>query len=192
MITTLIANFNNSNFIKLCVDSIISQEHNSKIIIADDGSTDNSLEIIKQYSKTCEIISNKNSIGFNNLKNIALQRCNTDFLSVVETQTIAYTSRYKRIIEEFNTYKDVSLVYSDFDFFDLKTSKINRIFSHSYSHGSILNNIPLPHILVYKTDILKKIGGFRNDDKETHVNMLQKSVFSHIPLSLYLQRGYNE
>lgn len=192
MITTLIVNYNSSNFIKLCVDSVLKQPHNSKIILCDDGSNDGSPSIIDGYAKQCEVIKNSKTLGFNTIKNIALQKCTTPLLSVVETQSLLYDNRYTLVMEQFQKYQDVSLVYSDFDFFNLKTSKILRFFSHPYNVQAVISQPIIPHIAVFKTDVIKSIGGFSQNDNETYGKMLQKSVFSYIPESTYLQRGLSE
>jgi glycosyltransferase involved in cell wall biosynthesis len=47
-ISILIANYNNGHFFKDCYDSIINQTYNNwEVIILDDASTDNSVEVIK-------------------------------------------------------------------------------------------------------------------------------------------------
>ena len=50
LITVYVTNHNYGHFIKQCIDSILSQTlQDFRLIIIDDGSTDNSREIIDEY-----------------------------------------------------------------------------------------------------------------------------------------------
>lgn len=50
-VSIIIPVYNAEKSIKKCIDSILRQTYNNiEIIIVNDGSTDNSLEICKQYS----------------------------------------------------------------------------------------------------------------------------------------------
>lgn len=49
----LINNFNNENYLEACLDSVLSQTHPfDKVLVVDDGSSDQSLDILKAY-QTC-------------------------------------------------------------------------------------------------------------------------------------------
>ncbi|MBN2602838.1 MAG: glycosyltransferase family 2 protein [Candidatus Thermoplasmatota archaeon] len=50
LFSILVANYNNSRFLKECLDSVIEQSYsNFEVIFVDDNSTDNSVEIYTQY-----------------------------------------------------------------------------------------------------------------------------------------------
>ena len=51
-VSIIIPVYNVEKYLEKCLDSIINQSYkNLEIIIIDDGSTDNSLEIAKEYEK---------------------------------------------------------------------------------------------------------------------------------------------
>ena len=61
-ISILISNYNNAKYLKRCINSCLAQSYkNKEIIIIDDFSTDNSLEVLKNYqkSKNVKLIYNK-------------------------------------------------------------------------------------------------------------------------------------
>ncbi len=64
-ISIIIPMFNGERYIRKCLNSILSQSlRQFEVIIIDDGSTDNSFEIVKQYSKNdkrVRVFSQKNS-----------------------------------------------------------------------------------------------------------------------------------
>jgi len=57
----LINNYNYSGYLDYCVQSVLAQTYkNIEIIVYDDGSTDNSLEILRKYEPQIKVIANKN------------------------------------------------------------------------------------------------------------------------------------
>ena len=54
LVSVIVPNFNNSEYLCDCIDSILSQTYKSiEVVIADDCSTDGSQEIIKRYESKC-------------------------------------------------------------------------------------------------------------------------------------------
>ena len=52
LITVYITNFNYGKFLNTCIKSVLSQSFKDfELIIIDDGSTDNSLNILKKFKK---------------------------------------------------------------------------------------------------------------------------------------------
>ena len=76
LVSIVIPVYNSEQFLKESLESIINQTYsNIEIICVNDGSTDNSLEILKSYSDKIIIISQKNqglasalTIGINQMK----------------------------------------------------------------------------------------------------------------------------
>lgn len=82
-ITVVIPNYNDSVLIKYCIDSIYSQEEiPEKVIIVDDASTDNSLDVIRELIKeyeNAELICNEIQLGTMGSLNVGLNRTTTDY-----------------------------------------------------------------------------------------------------------------
>lgn len=61
LVSVIIPLYNKEKYIKRCIDSLVKQTYkNLQIIIVDDGSTDNSTDIISQYKdERIELIQKK-------------------------------------------------------------------------------------------------------------------------------------
>ena len=61
MISVIINVYNGEKYIKRCIDSVLAQSFKDyEVICIDDGSSDNSLDILKKYEKilkNCKVIS---------------------------------------------------------------------------------------------------------------------------------------
>ena len=78
-VSVIITNYNYEKFLSRCINSVINQNLNSsdyEIIVIDDDSKDNSIEIIKQYSKfdNFKIIKNKKNLGVAASANKAIRK----------------------------------------------------------------------------------------------------------------------
>jgi glycosyltransferase involved in cell wall biosynthesis len=61
LVSILITNYNKGSFIKKTIESCLSQNYkNKEILLFDDCSVDNSLDIINKYKKNVRLVSNKN------------------------------------------------------------------------------------------------------------------------------------
>ena len=61
LVSILITNYNKGSFIKKTIESCLNQNYkNKEILLFDDCSVDNSLNIINRYKKNVRLVSNKN------------------------------------------------------------------------------------------------------------------------------------
>lgn len=86
-ISIIIPVFNGSCYINECLKSVIHQTYdNLEIIIIDDGSTDNSLEILRKWEikdSRIKLFHNSNH-GVSYTRNYAIEKCTGDFVVCVD------------------------------------------------------------------------------------------------------------
>ena len=71
-ISVLIVNYNGEEFISQCIDSILLQKDiDYEIIIIDNNSQDNSLQVLKKYQNKIRLIENDDNVGFGKANNLA-------------------------------------------------------------------------------------------------------------------------
>lgn len=106
LISVIIANYNRSSLLKKAINSIINQKSNIpfewEIIIVDDGSSDNSKEIIEQYiqkyPKNIRVIFQQNQ-GVNVARNVGINA-----LSALSSYTIILDNDDEIVLWCFDTY----------------------------------------------------------------------------------------
>ncbi len=91
MISVIVSIYNGEKYISECIESIINQTYkNFELFLVDDGSSDKSGEIIDNFSKldTRIIAIHKNNSGVSASRNIALDRCNGEYVCIVDQDDI--------------------------------------------------------------------------------------------------------
>lgn len=128
-VTVLMPSLNVVNYIRECLDSVISQTlQDIEIICIDAGSTDGTLEILNEYaskdSRIRLIHSEKKSYGYQ--MNVGIREATSEYIGVVETDDFIRPQMYEVL---FRTAKehDADFVKSDFDVF-VTSDDGNRMF----------------------------------------------------------------
>lgn len=103
LLTVIIPVYNTANYLDRCIESVNNQtEHNLEIIIINDGSTDNSEEIIKRHittqSKIKYIKLNRN-IGVGNARNIGINTAITKYIAFIDSDDWVDSTYYENMLE---------------------------------------------------------------------------------------------
>ena len=80
--------YNSSLYLSKCINSILSQSYkNIEVILVDDGSTDNSLEIMKKYQKKDERIKvyHKKNGGLSSARNYGMSKATGDYIMFIDS-----------------------------------------------------------------------------------------------------------
>lgn len=86
LVTIAIASYNNSLYISRCIESVINQSyHNLEILIIDDGSSDNTEEILSQYAvkERIKVVKKKNE-GLSSVRQLALDIARGKYICFID------------------------------------------------------------------------------------------------------------
>lgn len=102
LISIIVPVYNVSKFLPQCLDSLIKQSYqNIEIIAVNDGSTDNSLEILNRYAQTfsqIRIISQANA-GLSAARNTGIATSKGEYLCFVDSDDWMDTDTCRKAIE---------------------------------------------------------------------------------------------
>lgn len=94
-VSVVVPVYNVEEYLPRCLDSLIGQSYKEiKVICVDDGSTDGSLDILKEYrkrDKRITIITKENG-GLSSARNAGLNECDTDYVMFCDSDDY-YSSR---------------------------------------------------------------------------------------------------
>ena len=115
-VSVILPSLNVSQYIEECITSVINQTlKNIEIICVDAGSTDGTLEIIREFEKKDSriklIISDKKSYGYQ--MNLGIDAARGKYIGIVETDDYINVNMYKILFEIAEKYK-LDFIKSDF------------------------------------------------------------------------------
>lgn len=107
LISVIVPVYNVENYIRRCLDSILSQTYeNLEILLVDDGSTDESGVICDEYAKTdhrITVFHQKNS-GLSVARNTGLDHANGSWISFIDSDDFVCTEFIGRMLDTAHRY----------------------------------------------------------------------------------------
>lgn len=73
-ICTILVTYNAAKWIEKCIQHLLNSNLSSTIIIIDNGSTDNTIDLLQSFSSGIELIENEKNLGFGAANNIGIKR----------------------------------------------------------------------------------------------------------------------
>ncbi len=127
-ISVMIVTYNQKDFIADTIESVLNQHYSHlEIIIADDASTDGTVEIIQryamQYPQTIIPIYNEKNVGITNNCNIAFFACSGEFIAILGGDDLFLPGKLAAQVQLFQD-NTVTLVYHPVEIFLHQTGEV--------------------------------------------------------------------
>ena len=111
LVSIITPTYNRASFIEETINSILNQDYkNIEYIIIDDGSTDNTQEILNKYKDKVIIYSQKNR-GEAAAVNKGFSLAKGEIIGVINSDDPIYRDAVSKIIEYFLKFKDIPIIY---------------------------------------------------------------------------------
>ena len=154
VISIILPVYNTSSYLEQCLNSIHNQSFKDyELICVDDGSSDNSLEILKKYEKiikNCKVIYQENQ-GVATARNVALSNVTGDYIIFIDSDDYIMPNYLERLYNEIcNTNSDVVICnfYRYYDNLNLRVPVMYKKKSGIYSNHDILKSL-IPDNLIH-------------------------------------------
>lgn len=195
LVSIIITNYNYSKYIARCLRSCFNQSLKSnmyEVILVDDMSTDNSLDICKPFLKfkNFKLIVNKKNLGVAGSANVGIKNSIGKYFVRVDSDDFVSS----KFIEYLSTYlqnnSDALGVACDYITLDKNGLKKERVFykENPVSCGVMYNKDKLIAIGIYNEE-------FRHREEEelrARLGSLYDIHYLNIPLYRYLKHGSNK
>ncbi|MDR0643875.1 MAG: glycosyltransferase [Treponema sp.] len=167
-ISIIIPVYNAEKYLQQCLDSVTNQTlREIQIIIANDGSTDGSMDIITEYAtkdRRIKVIDKPNT-GYGHTMNVGIAAAHSEYISIVESDDFIEENMFETL---YSTAKEnnADIVKSNFWLYWSKPerNKLHKYFSReedgkvitprTYEGGSLFRRKPSIWSAIYKREFL--------------------------------------
>ncbi len=164
-ISVIITSLNRASFIQRALLSILRQDYRGKVevIVADGGSSDGTVEILRRYPQVTWWSQKDN--GIVDAINLGLSRATGEFVAIQDSDNYYLRDAFRLTLacaREFAEYEIISGcdVYLEADGSSFVCSKLD---DHEITPRSLLMRRVIPiHCACVRREIIDKVGGFRD------------------------------
>ncbi len=138
-VSVVIPVYNSEKFLSDSLNSILNQTYSDyEIICIDDGSTDKSGEILKQYSDKVKIITQKNQ-GLAAALNVGIKTMKGNWFKWFSPDDMMYPETLEILVNTANDINENSIIYSNWDIIDEKGDKLRNFSESNYNNLDVFD-----------------------------------------------------
>jgi len=147
LVSIITPSYNSAKFIKQCIESVIAQTYtNWEMLIVDDYSSDNSLQILKKYNdKRIQLIELDKNVGASESRNVAIRKAKGKYIAFLDSDDLWEPQKLEKQISFMET-EDIAFSFSTYQPMSDDESKLYSI-------------IHAPKIVTYSSYLKKTIIG---------------------------------
>jgi len=166
-VSVIIPVYNASRFIGETIKSVLSQTYKDfEIIVVDDGSTDNSADIVKSFGDKKIILIKQKNRGVSAARNTGIKASTGKFIALLDHDDLWLPEKLEKQIPLLEKNPDVALVYSDVCYIDARGNPVSWMLKQFEPHrGYVLKELFITDFIpcltaVFRKDVIEKIGFF--------------------------------
>ena len=167
-VSVIVINYNNSKYLNRCLNSLISQKYKSyEIILVDDNSADDSIEVAKRFFKKkkfnkFKIIINKKKTKFGSYNQInciltGLKFCQGNLIFFLDSDDFFKNSKLGEVVKFFSNNNKLNITFDLSYKFYTKKRKLKFKINNRNKNFIPWPSFPSQSCIVIKKKYLKKI-----------------------------------
>lgn len=198
-VSVLMPVYNAASCVRQAMDSILAQTYSDfELVIVNDGSTDDTLSILRSYSDSrIRILNLPQNKGLVAALNTGLDQIRADYIIRMDADEICHPERFARQIHFMESNPDVGISATGYKIIGGKVVELGL--THDAIKYQMLNRSPFPHSGIIVRGHFFRDGSLRYnsdfefaEDLELWMRMIRFTRFSNIPevlLEVTLNKG---
>jgi glycosyltransferase involved in cell wall biosynthesis len=203
-ISVVVTCYNEEEYVGDSIRSVLDQTRHDlidEIVVVNDGSEDNSEEVIREIQKEnpkIEYVYQENE-GLPGARNTGLERCTGDFVALQDGDDLWLEHKIERQMEVLRKYPDVGIVYSDLYLFGTGQRKRVSPNQFKYPQGNVLESFfqeggpIIPSTVLINRDCFSEVGVFdqtllRAQDTDMWLRIAKQYRIHHVNEPLVARR----
>lgn len=198
-VSVVIPTFNGARYIGEAIESALGQTVPVfEIIVVDDGSTDNTVDIVSTFGERITLVQKKNG-GAASAYNLGIKSVTGDTIAFLEHDDIWLPEKNEAQLDALNSLTDVGLLFSTAQVLTIENSSKSDVRNlhtgqgyYSFSDFFLRNRILNCSTVILRREVLRNTGSFNENlrlgfDHEMWLRMaLNTKIFClDLPLSVY-------
>lgn len=167
-ITVFMAVFNSSAYLKGAIESILDQTfENFELLIVNDGSTDNSLEIIQAFrDERIRILNNEKNMGLEYTRNRGIEEARGKYMAILDSDDIAIRDRLKIQFDYLESKPDVAVCGGHAIFIDEQENELSTCLvplgDKDLQMRMLFRNPMVNSTAMIRLDVIREVNGYRD------------------------------
>jgi glycosyltransferase involved in cell wall biosynthesis len=160
LVSIITPSFNSGDYLDQAIESVINQKYpNLEHLIIDGGSTDNTLDILRQHASHVTWVSEPDD-GQADALNKGFQRAKGEVIGWLNADDSYQPNAIQQAVRYLQQQPEISLVYGHFNFIDQHnrityTHKVAKFSKEGLLYGNIIPNAGM----FFRRQIIEELGG---------------------------------
>ena len=198
LVTVYITCYNYERYVEKAISSVLDQNFRDfELIIIDDGSKDNSVNIINKYSNhpKVKILLQKN-LGLNKTNNVALSHARGKYIIRLDADDFFDKNALNYLADVLETNDSYALVFPDYYLIDEKDNVIAQEKRNDFKNEVKVLDLPAHGACtMIRTSVLREINGYderydRQDGYEIWTKIANKYDVTNLNIPLFYYRQH--
>jgi glycosyltransferase involved in cell wall biosynthesis len=134
LVSICVVTYNQKQFIRETLDSALAQDYEPlEIIVADDGSTDGTAEIVEEYARRAPgkivALTGGNNVGVTGNCNRGLERCKGKYVAFLGGDDVLFPAKIRAQVDYMELHPECAVSYHDMEIFCSETGATLKLFS---------------------------------------------------------------
>ncbi len=198
LVTVITPTYNRASFLEETIESVLSQDYPYiEYIVLDDGSTDATKKLIRNY-KNRLIFSSHNNMGETGTVNKGFSMAHGDIITVVNSDDPLRPHAIKTAVKFLEKKPEILVAYSDVDLIGPKSELINHgiVPEHDYEFMYMYQHCSISNGAFIRSKAIQLIGGRNSSykyiaDFEFWLRLGLYGPFARIPEPLATHRRHD-
>jgi len=200
LVTVYVTNYNYADYVEQSIESVLAQTYdNFEVIIIDDGSTDNSTEIISRYiEKTNVRVIFQQNKGLIATNNIAVRAAQGKYIMRLDADDYLDENALLVLVKAIEKSADIALIFPDYYYVDADGQVTGQERRHNFqTHVTLLDQPAHGACTLIRKSCLLEVGGYSpeftcQDGWDLWLKLTENYSVRNVNLPLFYYRRHSD
>ena len=159
IVSVIIPTYQHAHFVGQAIESVLAQTYEDyEIIVVDDGSTDNTSEVLAEFGNQIKAIHHQENRGLSAARNTGIMASHGSLVAFLDADDVWMPDKLEKQVPLFERNESVGLVYSDLSYFDKNGILPGTAFEGASPQSGMVHSaifvrdfIPMPTVVVRRS-----------------------------------------